>query len=339
MSANRPRFRINSGVAAVLVAVSALPAIGIVLQKGQTIPALPKIPKLEAGNHELEFANGSTLHGSVTAISEQELTLTSTDTTAPLIFPIGSLQQIGFPDDTPAAATTRATVKFASGDWTAADVLLIRDGKVELRLPDQQRMSLDQQMVSWVCFANGASPEILTGKSTLKGWEAQGSWQEDNGTLFTKEMGTLVRNFANVPDLVELRMDMAPGEAQRNFMLNFNFNGKTTATDYHNAWTQIRFNEGQLYINTAAQSHPKGRGWQNALSFSDRSGQRRQHHGSGQRPRHCHPQIWSHARRCLHRITNTTTDALEHGLRMAHFQCRSGTLGWRDSTTRRGHAG
>ena len=214
----------------------------------------PSAPDDPAGLHEIEFTDDSVLHGTVQSLSPEEMLLFRTDVKEPIHFPMGAVTRIGFKTAVDLTNGPHSTVQFHSGDWMAADVLVLRDGKAQLRISDTQRLTVDQDKISFICFAAGAAPDIFHGPESLEGWETNGAWTHDQGVLRCRQMGNLSRSIPVVADRMDLEFVMDKGEVQKNFMLSMMFNrdANEKETGPTNAWMQVRFNEGQLYIYAAA---------------------------------------------------------------------------------------
>lgn len=221
------------------------------------MPARQALPYDPAGPHVLEFADGSVLHGTVAGISGATITVRRSDASAPLAFPDKTIRRIILdhePD--PDAPALHATVQFVSGDWMVADVIAIRDSRADLRLASGQRLSVDRSQLDWIYLAEGSAPDVFQGPDSLDGWTSNGSWAFKNGALQCTQMGNIGRSFQVMPEQMDLEFEMARGEVQRNFMVSLNFSASGPAPERQknvnrNAWAQVRFNEGQLYIYCA----------------------------------------------------------------------------------------
>jgi hypothetical protein len=237
-------------------------AVGLLLVGGWTgaknLSAIPHVPRPSlpydpAGIHIVELTDESSLHGTLTSIDENSVTMRRSDVSALLSFPQASVQRLTLDTATEAdAAQPRTALNFTTGDWMAADVLLIRDGKAELRLANQQRISVERQFLDWMYFSEGAAPDVYHGPDSLDGWNTNGAWTFENGVLRCRQMGNIGRQFTVVPDRIDLQFEMEKSEVQKNFMLSFNFsrqNGRGGSDA--NAWSQVRLNEGQLYVYAA----------------------------------------------------------------------------------------
>ncbi len=214
----------------------------------------PSPPDDPAGVHAVEFTDDSVLHGTVQSLSPEEMLLFRTDMKDPIPFPTGTVTRIGFKAEADLTGGPHSTVQFHSGDWMAADVLMLRDGKAQLRISETQRLTVDQDRISFVCFAAGAAPDIFHGPESLEGWETNGAWTHDQGVLRCRQMGNLSRIIPVVADRMDLAFVMDKGEVQKNFMLSMMFNRDANEKESGptNAWMQVRFNEGQLYLYAAA---------------------------------------------------------------------------------------
>ncbi len=226
---------------------------------GPTI-AKPSQPFDPAGIHVVEFTDDSMLHGTVASITAETLTLQRSDASASMAFPIATLNRVVFdsePDQD--GLVPRSTVQLITGDWFVADVLLVKEGKVELRLANQQRITLEQKWIEWICFAKGAAPDVFHGPESLDGWNTNGSWTCEEGVLRCQQLGNIGRNFPVVPDRIDLQFEMEKSEVQKNFMMSFNFSRQADGLQGSNgsAWTQVRLNEGQLYIYAASGNKNK----------------------------------------------------------------------------------
>ncbi|MBP7949274.1 MAG: hypothetical protein KA004_06420 [Verrucomicrobiales bacterium] len=212
------------------------------------------LPFDAAGGHLLELVDGSMLHGTVESISATEVVVKRSDASAPIILPVGMLSRIVFDNaGDPQAAPPHSTVQFRSGDWMAADVPLLKDGKAEVRI-GTRRMTIDQSKIDWISFSEGKAPDVFVGPDSLDGWTTGAPWSLKDGVLLTRKIGNIGRNFTAVPDRIDMQWEMAPGEVQRNFMFSFNYSRHGPQGIVGNAWTQVRFNEGQLYLYTATQN-------------------------------------------------------------------------------------
>jgi ribosomal protein L30/L7E len=217
--------------------------------------AKPSQPFDPAGIHVVEFTDDSVLHGTVASISADALLLQRSDASGVMAFPLASLASVVFDSEMEQdGPVPRSTVQLVTGDWFVAEVLLVRDGKVELRLANQQRLTLEQKWIEWICFAKGAAPEVFHGPESLEGWNTNGSWTCEDGVLRCQQLGNIGRTFPVVPDRIDLQFDMEKSEVQKNFMMSFNFARQADSLQGSsgNAWTQVRLNEGQLYIYAAS---------------------------------------------------------------------------------------
>ena len=226
---------------------------------GRTLPEGPAVTAPASANdpagiHAVALTDGSALHGTVQTLTETELILQRTDASEALHFPVPSLAHLDFAPKSPDSKPPHATVQFRSGDWMTAEVLLLREGKMELRMADAQRLSIEQGKVESLCFSQGAAPDVFHGPSSMEGWETNGAWSYDQGVLNCQQMGNLLRNFSVMPDRLDLQFTMDKGEVQKNFMLSMVLNRTdlTPGKGVGNAWMQVRFNEGQLYLYAAA---------------------------------------------------------------------------------------
>lgn len=224
---------------------------------GKTLPASPplarpSLPYDPAGTQIVDLHDGSRLHGSILSISEKTVELKRSDASALLSFPLTAVSRLSFDADPDREGPLpRSVVQFRSGDWLVADILLLSNGRAELRLPNQHRISVEQSAIAWVHWAQGMPPDIYQSGSTLDGWNHGDNWSCQGGVFKAKPVGNLGRNLAVVPDRVDLQFEMEKGEVQRNFMLSFNFSrtdsAHTKGEPLGHAWSQIRINEGQLH--------------------------------------------------------------------------------------------
>ncbi len=252
MSVERIPWR---GAMALLWLLASAPAWGKLMAQ-QPAAGRPSQPFDPAGIHVMEFTDDSVLHGTIKAIGPDALTVFRTDASAPMAFPLSTVHRLlldGEPDAE--APPRRCTVQLVTGDWLVAEVLLVKEGKVELRLAHAQRITLETRWIDWICFANGPAPDVFHGPESLEGWTSNGVWTCEDRALHCQQLGNLQRTFQVVPDRIDLQFDMEKGEVQKNFMMAFNFRRATPSGETaSNAWTQIRLNEGQLYIYAACDS-------------------------------------------------------------------------------------
>ena len=184
----------------------------------------PSLPYDPAGIHIVEFTDASILHGSLTEMANDEMVLKRSDASSLLKFPIKTVTKMTFDTEIEAdAPQPKSTVQFTTGDWLVSDVLMIRDGKVELRLANQQRVTVDRSWLDWVCFSRSQAPDVFHGPDSMDGWISNGAWSCENQVLRCKQMGNIGRNFSVVPDRLDLQFEMEKSEVQKNFMLSFNF--------------------------------------------------------------------------------------------------------------------
>lgn len=222
----------------------------------------PSLPYDPAGIHIVEFTDSSILHGTLTELANEEMVLKRSDASSLLKFPIKSVTKMTFDTEVEAdAPQPKTTVQFTTGDWMVSDVLMIRDGKAELRLANQQRVTVDRDWLSWVCFSRNQAPDVFHGPDSMDGWTSNGAWSCENQVLRCKQMGNIGRNFSIVPDRLDLQFEMEKSEVQKNFMLSFNFARRPEKNDSADAptsaWSQVRLNEGQLYVYAASGNENK----------------------------------------------------------------------------------
>lgn len=247
--------RLLGGVIVAFLAAMQLPwTQAKILVEGPPLPP-PASSSDALAPHVADFTDGSQLHGLLTSISENEVILTRSDASGPLSFPVPTVSRLHLPvAPNPEVKPAKTAIQFTTGDWLVADVMLMRDGKAELRLANQQRLSVAQSFVDWISFSENQAPDVYHGPDSMEGWTSNGAWSCQDGVLRCRQMGNIGRNFAVVPDRIDLRFVMDKSEVQKNFMLSFNFARQdgNTSDGSGNAWSQVRLNEGQLYLYAAS---------------------------------------------------------------------------------------
>ena len=196
-------------------------ANGIVLNRGfavnRTAEEETDEQKAEAANpaaaQVLEFSDGSHLHGVLEGLDgvKREIVWRGVDAAAPLIFPLAQVSRWEFSAPAKSAAKLHATVKLTDGDWLAADVTGLRDGRLHLKLADGTALAVDRARLEWVYFSKTAAPECYDGPQNMWGWVSSGGWTWREGALRAAQPTAIGRMFAVLPDQVEYRFEFDNG--------------------------------------------------------------------------------------------------------------------------------
>ena len=161
----------------------------------------------------LEFADGSRLHGTLEGLDgvKREIVWRGVDASAPLTFPLAQVSHFEFSAAVKSAAKVHATVKLTSGDWLAADVTGLRDGRLQLRLGDGTALAVERAHLDWIYFSKNAAPECYDGPQNLSGWVSSGGWTYREGALRAAQPSAIGRMFEVLPDQVEYRFEFDQG--------------------------------------------------------------------------------------------------------------------------------
>jgi len=167
----------------------------------------------------LEFSDGSRLHGTLEALdgAKKEIVWRGAEASAPIAFPLSQVSHWEFSPTGKVEVKARATVKFTGGDWLAADVTGLREGKVQLRLGDGTALAVDRAHVEWIYFSKTAAPECYDGPQNLSGWVSNGGWTYRDGALRASQPSVIGRLFEALPDQVEYQFEFDQGAGARAF--------------------------------------------------------------------------------------------------------------------------
>ena len=161
----------------------------------------------------LEFADGSRLHGLLEGLDgvKKEIVWRGVDASAPLVFPLGQVSHFEFPAKAKSEVKVHATVMLTGGDWLAADVTGLRDGRLQLKLGDGTALAVDRAHIEWIYFSKTAAPECYDGPQNLSGWVSAGGWTYREGALRATQPSAVGRMFEALPDEVEYRFEFDQG--------------------------------------------------------------------------------------------------------------------------------
>ena len=161
----------------------------------------------------LEFADGSRLHGALEGLdgAKREIVWRGVEASAALTFPLGQVSHFEFPSPAKSVGKVRATVKLTGGDWLAADVTGLRDGRLHLKLGDGTALAVERAHLEWVYFSKTAAPECYDGPHNLSGWVSGGGWSYREGALRAAQPTAIGRMFGSLPDRVEYRFEFDQG--------------------------------------------------------------------------------------------------------------------------------
>ena len=161
----------------------------------------------------LEFADGSRLHGVLEGLDgvKREVVWRGVEASAPLTFPLAQVSRWEFSAPVKSEAKLHATVKLTDGDWLAADVTGLHDGRLQLRLADGTALAVNRARLEWVYFSKTAAPECYDGPQNFSGWISTGGWSHREGALRATQPSAIGRMFAVLPDQVEYRFEFDNG--------------------------------------------------------------------------------------------------------------------------------
>ncbi len=169
----------------------------------------------------LEFADGSRLHGTLEALDsvKKEIVWRGVDASAPITFSLPQISNLIFAAKAKPEIKVRATVKLIGGDWLAADVLGLRDGKLQLKLGDGTALAVNRAHLEWVSFSKTAATECYDGPRSLSGWASGGGWTFREGALRASQPSIIGRFFEALPDQVEYRFEFDQGSSFRAYAI------------------------------------------------------------------------------------------------------------------------
>ena len=161
----------------------------------------------------LEFADGSRLHGALEGLdgAKREIVWRGVEASAALTFPLGQVSHFEFPVPAKSEAKVHATVKLTGGDWLAADVTGLRDGRLQLKLGDGTALAVERAHLEWVYFSKTGAPECYVGPHNFSGWVSGGGWSYREGALRAAQPTAIGRMFGSLPDRVEYRFEFDQG--------------------------------------------------------------------------------------------------------------------------------
>ena len=161
----------------------------------------------------LEFADGSRLHGTLGGLDgvKREIVWRGVDASAPLTFPLAQVSHFESTAKAKSEAKVHATVKLTGGDWLAADVTGLHDGRLQLRLGDGTALAVERAHLDWIYFSKNAAPECYDGPQNLSGWVSTGGWSYREGALRAAQPSAIGRMFEVLPDQVEYRFEFDQG--------------------------------------------------------------------------------------------------------------------------------
>ena len=168
-----------------------------------------------ASSSALQFADGSRLHGTLEGLdaAKKEIVWRGDDASAPITFPLAQVSHFDFSGNPKPEGKVRATIKLAGGDWLAADVTGLHDGRLQLKLGDGTALAVDRTRIEWVYFSKTAAPEIYDGPQNISGWVSTGGWTYREGALRAAQPSSIGRMFEVLPDQAEYRFEFDQGDS------------------------------------------------------------------------------------------------------------------------------
>ncbi|MDB6149314.1 MAG: hypothetical protein JWQ44_762 [Chthoniobacter sp.] len=174
-----------------------------------------------AGAHQLQFADGNRLGGTLAALdtSAQEIAWKRADASAPFSLPLAEVTRVTLGRRVKPSGKASATVKLAGGDWITAEQVNLQDGKVHLRMAGGAAFAVDRARVQWVFFSDSDAPECFDGPTSMAGFVTTGDWFYRDGALRTRTPGMIGRAFGAQPDRVEYLFEIKQNKGARTFRL------------------------------------------------------------------------------------------------------------------------
>lgn len=177
----------------------------------------------EKDSQILHFPDGNTLHGTLAAIDSErrEIVWNRADLSTPLTLPISTVSSVTLIENPDASSgPAKATVKFSGSDWLAAEVIGLKNKKIQLRLADNSSLSVDRDKVEWIYFSKTVAPECYDGPTSMAGWISDGSWTFQEGALRASRPGPIGRFFEALPDRVEYFFELNQNGDFQAFSIN-----------------------------------------------------------------------------------------------------------------------
>ncbi|HEY2342646.1 MAG TPA: hypothetical protein VGH90_06440, partial [Chthoniobacteraceae bacterium] len=221
-----------------------------------------------AGPQVLDFIGGAALHGALMALEgdRQSLSWQRTDASAPLELSTKDVRRISF-GAAAAPAIGRTIVKFAGGDWVAADLIEMVDREIRIQLPGEEPVSVDRSQVQWIYFSPGAAPDCYEGPTSFSGWSSSGGWSYRDGALHAGSPSIIGRDFDALPDKVDYLLEIDQGSIVDAFTIILHDKGVVAPSQAEGA-EQIQFLNAQLRAVAPVDGAMKTLGGPELASFN-----------------------------------------------------------------------